>query len=57
MAVHDQPHEIFNFRKRFYQKVTHSKIIVSKTTTPSKANLQTIPKTNKNNWLTNPQIT
>ena len=23
--------KIFNFRKRFYQKVTHSKIIVSKT--------------------------
>ena len=31
MVVHDQPHEIFNFRKRFYQKVTHSKILVSKT--------------------------
>ena len=31
VSVHDQPHEIFNFRKRFYRKVTHSKIIVSKT--------------------------
>ena len=28
MAVQDQP--IFNFRKKFYQKVTHSSILVSK---------------------------